>query len=716
MWATRWLCVVTPVCTLTMLAAPAFGATTHVPADQPTIQAAIDSAAAGDVIVVAPGTYSETIDFLGKAITLRSSGGPLVTVISGSGTDSVVRCVSGEGPDTILEGFTITGGSALEGGGMLNIGSSPTIRECVFSGNSAGDRGGGMYNEDGSPTGIGCEFVGNTALAMGGGMFNLRASPTVAECRFSQNSANKGGGIRNYLDSHPTVTDSVFSYNHAGEEGGGMDNRKNSNPLVLNSMFIGNTAASGGGGMHNYVGQASATDNPIIINCLFVGNEAPVGGGMRNNDPSPIVTDTTIAFNVGSGIASRNGSSPVLANSIVWGNAGGSVSVQDPPIVSYSDVEGGFPGVGNIDLDPLFVDPAGADGNPATLDDNDYHLTESSPAIDVGSNDAPGLPPTDLDGNPRIAAGTVDMGAFEFVTTCALDADCDDDDLCTTDTCVDGSCLHDSLLCDDGDACTLDSCDPLIGACVSDPDGCDDGDLCTVDSCDATLGCAHDPVLCAPGETCAAGICTPLLCDGDGLCEAGENCDNCPSDCIAGSGPLCGNEICEAGDGEDCVSCPQDCRGRQSGKPSNRYCCGDGDGEGPLLCSDSTCTSGGWSCSDLPAVASCCGDLACEGSENSLNCEVDCGPPPFCGDSTCDLGEDSCTCPVDCGAPPASETTCDNQIDDDCDGFFDCEDADCASDPACSGTTCTPLGGSCTIDSDCCTNKCRGRSGAKTCK
>ena len=193
--------------------------TTYVPANQPTIQAAIDAATPGDVIVVAPGTYSETIDFRGKGITLRSSDGPLVTIIDGSGINgSVVQCVSGEGPDTILEGFTIMGGNADVGGGMLNVGSSPTVIGSIFIGNYAGDRGGGMYNREGNPTIIGSTFRQNTAVEMGGGMFNLRASPTITDSLFTENSANKGAGMRNYINSHPTVTDSVFSFNHAGEE------------------------------------------------------------------------------------------------------------------------------------------------------------------------------------------------------------------------------------------------------------------------------------------------------------------------------------------------------------------------------------------------------------------------------------------------------------------------------------------------------------------
>ena len=120
-----------PIIFITAASTPyAFAATLHVPADHPTIQSCIDAAISGqDECVVAPGTYNELINFLGKAITLRSSHGRSATTIDGTGLNgSVVTCASGEGPDSVLIDFTITGGTGAAvhfgqltyGGGMSN--------------------------------------------------------------------------------------------------------------------------------------------------------------------------------------------------------------------------------------------------------------------------------------------------------------------------------------------------------------------------------------------------------------------------------------------------------------------------------------------------------------------------------------------------------------------------------------------------------------------
>jgi len=162
-----------------------------------TIQAAIDAAANGDEILVWPHTYHERIDLLGRAIAVRSQAGPQATIIDGQRTGTVVRCTSGEGPDTVLEGFTITGGFASLGGGMYNVGSSPTVRDCIFTDNE-GEVGGGMRNQYGSnPLIEDCSFIDNVANPAGGGIVNSEGQPVFRNCLFLHNTAGSAGGVIN---------------------------------------------------------------------------------------------------------------------------------------------------------------------------------------------------------------------------------------------------------------------------------------------------------------------------------------------------------------------------------------------------------------------------------------------------------------------------------------------------------------------------------------
>jgi len=264
--------------------------------------------------------------------------------------------------------------------------------------------------------------------------------------------------------------------------------------------------------------------------------------------------------------------------------------------------------------------------------------------------------------------------------------------------------------CGDGVGCTTDSCNEGTDSCDHVPSdaACDDGLFCNgAESCNPVLDCQAGSDPC-PGEGCDEGgdACIPSLCN-NGTCDSGEDCNTCAADCIGGttSGAVCGNGVCEAGDGEDCITCPSDCNGLTSGKPANRFCCGATEG-----CGDSRCNTGGFYCTTTPSgggMSYCCGDLTCEGPEDSFNCAVDCGAAPACGDATCDPGEDQCNCPSDCGTPPATETgLCTDGIDNDCDGAADCLDTtgDCNADPAC---TCGAAGSPCTTGSDCCTGSCK---------
>jgi len=279
---------------------------------------------------------------------------------------------------------------------------------------------------------------------------------------------------------------------------------------------------------------------------------------------------------------------------------------------------------------------------------------------------------------------------------CDLLIDCADPDCGGEASCAGVVCDGD-LVCETGEESCI--CYIDCGAAPIRESVCDDG---IDDDCDGLTDC-DDGMDCAVAPPCIG----PGPCDTDGVCETGEDCVNCPGDCPSGAGAACGNGACEIADGEDCLSCPDDCNGKQGGKPSSRYCCGDGDGSSPVGCEDPRCDSDGNSCTPDPVPPSCCGDGVCEGSEDGFSCAIDCGAPPSCGDGNCDAGEDSCSCPADCGASPPTETVCGDGVDDDCDGAVDCDDADCSADPLCA--SCLGLGESCSTDGDCCSDKCAGR-------
>lgn len=237
-----------------------------------TIQAAIDAAEPSDAVLVHPGRYRECINFNGKSIHLASRDGPEHTTIDGAGSRHVVQCVAGEDPNAVLEGFTITGGRALgapglqhRGAGMLNVGSRPTVRNCIFTDNQARN-GAGMYNQDAEPTVVDCVFVqngsaGDSRCSRGGGMLNLNSHPVVAGCTFIRNVAGSGAALYNYRSS-PKVTDCAFSRNAATRLGSAMCNVVDSGPTVIRCTFVGN----------------GPTDDEGIFNDIRSGVNATNGG------------------------------------------------------------------------------------------------------------------------------------------------------------------------------------------------------------------------------------------------------------------------------------------------------------------------------------------------------------------------------------------------------------------------------------------------------
>lgn len=359
----------------------AFSATIHVPGDYPQIQQAIVAAKGGDTILVDPGTYFETIDFLGKPVLVKSCKGAKVTIIDGSHGKSVVRFQSGEKPDSVLEGFTIRNG--------------------------------------------------NNAFSSGGGISCWKfSSPTIRGNIILENSASFGGGISCLDHSSPAIQDNVVMGNKATADGGGISCGPDCAPKMGGNRIIGNKAGDEGGGIH------CEHAFGVIVNNVIIDNAASyAGGGISLNAGSDLMMiNNTLSGNsafAGGGVFSSSGSTSALVNTILWADAGNQgqeihIAGSKPPstmVVSYSDVEGGKAkvfvappsqvvwGPVVIQEKPVFVDPL----------QHDFHLSWLSPCVNRGTNED--APPEDPDGDPRPYMGTVDMGADEFAGLHALEAD-----------------------------------------------------------------------------------------------------------------------------------------------------------------------------------------------------------------------------------------------------------------------------------------------------
>jgi hypothetical protein len=338
-----------------------FGTTRHVPSQYATIQAAIDACVNGDTVLVAPGVYYENITFRDKNIVVTSeyalTGNVqdiLTTVIDGSqpvnpDTASVVRIMGGQDSAAVLQGFTITGGTGTkwpdehspgtfrEGGGILVVMCSPTIKNNYI--------------------------VRNEAVSTTGGLVSAG-----------------GGGIR------------------AGD----------GNPHILNNVITRNRGLYGAGIVLNYTGVV-LRNNVIAYN---TGGEHYGGGGVwiNNNGTYPrILENNTIVGNIsiggGGGIQLFTASTVTMRNSIVRRNFGSpGPQIRGTMTVSYSNIEGGYSGTGNIDADAAWAD-------------SNAYLQLSSACVDAGDTTAsyddpenPGLP--GMAEWPSLGTLRNDMGAY----------------------------------------------------------------------------------------------------------------------------------------------------------------------------------------------------------------------------------------------------------------------------------------------------------------
>jgi len=318
-----------------------------------TIQFGIDAVRSGDTVLVQPGTYVENINYNGKnivvgSLTLTTGDTSFIvqTTIDGNQSGSVVTFGSAEDSTAVLIGFTIRNGRAANGGGVICYNTSPQI--------------------------VSCKILGNTATNLGGGLcFQYNAQSRIENCVIDGNAANYGGGIYCEVNSDIKITDVVISGNIANVWGGGFYCTA-ANPLFNRVLVDGNSAAIWGG---IYFHGTEDTET-FMNNVTITNNYADDGGALLVSHSSTIMT---------------------ARNCIIWGNSPSQVEVVGGDLtftINYSDIQNGWEGIANIDIDPLFVDS----------ENNDYSLNSESPCIDTGDPDSP----QDPDGTRS------DMGAFYY--------------------------------------------------------------------------------------------------------------------------------------------------------------------------------------------------------------------------------------------------------------------------------------------------------------
>jgi len=411
--------------------------------DHATIQAALDAAESGDTIIVLPstgspnGAYVENITIPAIPLTLRSinpddPGIVAATIIDGNHNGRVILITPGATEATRVDGFTIRNGLPVslpsKGGGVYCDHSSPTIANNTIASNRA-IAGGGIYCDYGSPTIVNNTIISNVAYedsTAGGGISGWQSSPIISGNTITHNSAggswirgvgsgiyfsggsptvigntvteNNDGGIHCFSSSG-TVANNLISDNH----GSGITWELGS-PTIANNRVRDNS----NGGICCY------SSSTTLLSNVITGNRSATYGGVYLHACSGMSTNNTIVGNHGPGIHCASGGVPTIVNTLVVFNSSGIRASQSEPLLAYNclygNAEGDYVGTtdptgvdGNISVDPEF---AGAGyGN--------VHIQPDSPCRDAGDDTVVPAGRLDMDGEPRIQNGRVDIGADE---------------------------------------------------------------------------------------------------------------------------------------------------------------------------------------------------------------------------------------------------------------------------------------------------------------
>ena len=377
-------------------------ATVMVPVDSPYIYVDVDAAGANngqswaDAYTSLP--YALDVALYGYEIWVAQG-----TYRPNDGVVSIPELDERELTFQMKNGVTIEGGYAGFGEPDPDA-RDMKLYETILNGDLNGDDGGDFTNYDDNIYHIVTFDSGVDASTILDGL-TIRGGAADLDGRQNR---NRGGGIVN-PDGDPTLINCIVRENRA-HGSGGMDN--GGSPTLIGCTFMGNKASGDAAGAFGLCGGYGR--GTLMINCIFTGNTAEHGGAILVDGGNLEMINCTLSENYAeyhSGGIDIDGCNVTLTNCILWGNSGPQ-TVGDIPVVSYSNIQGGWPGVGNIDVDPGFADPNGVDGIAGTQDDS-FRLSADSLCIDAGDNSAVTVT-TDMDGNQRIVNNFVDIGAYEF--------------------------------------------------------------------------------------------------------------------------------------------------------------------------------------------------------------------------------------------------------------------------------------------------------------
>lgn len=371
-----------------------------------SIQSAIAASADGDTVEVLPGTYAERIDFSGRDIVLRSTGGPSVTTIDGGRLGTVVTIDDGEGPATVLEGFTIRGaGGGTSSSGIRIRSSSPTIRGNRVIDN-VGCSGIGIDVSFGSPlidgnvvsgnVRSGCSGgVGGGGIAIGGddGLPNIVRGNTIT----NNNSGNGGGGgITMNAAGDTTLVGNVITGNITSGDGGGIQSSNRTRATIVENLIADN---SGRSAISMLLPGTTPLPNRLVGNTIGAG--ASTSGAVIDIDgwmSAFEIVDNVVVASIGPAVdcgdTYYNGD-PTWTTNVFWA----------PAAASAFTGRCIAPGVPNATADPVF--------EPGT-----WTPADGSPLVDAGTVRAE-LDALDLAGAARVSDGNrdgiavVDIGAYE---------------------------------------------------------------------------------------------------------------------------------------------------------------------------------------------------------------------------------------------------------------------------------------------------------------